>query len=76
MRMTFLTLVMLSGCSNFPQLDDTLSQEARNAPYPELTPVPSEPAPSTDGDALLAARIAALQARAEDIRRSDIAALQ
>ena len=76
MRMTFLTLLMLTACSGFPQLDDTLSDEARNAPYPKLTPVPSEPASNTDGDALFAARIAALQARADDIRQSDIAALQ
>ena len=76
MRMIFLTLLLLTACNNFPQLEDTLDADARDAPYPRLTPVPAEPTPRADGDALYAARIAALQARAADIRRSDIAALQ
>lgn len=73
-----LTLMMLAvaACGDFPQLDDTLSDAARDAPFPTLSPVPQEPGLNDDADALLAARMVALQARADEIRQADIAALQ
>ena len=77
MRLILLPL-LLSACATFPALDGTISDAARLAPYPRLTPLPDtmEPVPSGEMDAVMAARIAALNARAERLRRTEIAALQ
>ncbi len=78
MRSTLPLLVCLCACTPFPQLDGTISDAARNAPYPELTPILAQPdignASTVEAD--MAARIAALQARAERLRQFDIGALQ
>ena len=76
MRVLPIILCLLSACATFPQLEGTITDAARNAPYPLLTPVPLAPATSDDPAADLQARIAALQARAEAIRQIDFAALQ
>jgi hypothetical protein len=76
MRMTLILCLALGGCATFPQLEGTISDAARNAPYPALTPVPIGPVATGDDSADMQTRIAALQARAARIRQIDIAALQ
>ena len=76
MRIALFLCVALSACTTFPQLEGTISDAARNAPYPTLTPVPAAPPSSGVEDEALQARITALQARAARLRRIDIAALQ
>ena len=76
MRLTLILTLLLSACATFPQLDSTITQEARDAPFPALTPVPIAPVATGDEQAALQARIAALQAKAARIRQIDIAALQ
>ena len=74
----FVILIGLTGCATFPELDGTISDAARNAPYPRLTALPATetgPVPDTT-EAAMAARVAALNARAERLRRTEIAALQ
>ena len=64
MRLTFaFMIVLLTGCGQFPQLQDTISDSARAAPYPTLTPVPDLPAASTtiEGMAQVQADAAALR---------------
>lgn len=78
MRFTLPLILCLSACAPFPQLDGTISDTARNTPYPTLTPIPAQTGGQTNptSDEALAARIAALQARAERLRQFDIGALQ
>lgn len=78
MRLSLPLLVCLCACAPFPQLDGTISESARNAPYPALSPLPGQPGITDQAaaDADMAARIAALQARAERLRQFDIGALQ
>lgn len=64
----------VAGCSRFPALDDTVSDSARTAPYPDLVPVgmllaqvpPDRIAPDTDDASK--ARAARLRARAAALR--------
>jgi hypothetical protein len=72
----FFFFVALSGCANFPALDGTISDAARAAPYPTLTQLPQITAVAPEDEDQLAARVAALQARAARLRQIDIAALQ
>jgi hypothetical protein len=76
MRMTLILCLALCGCATFPQLEGTISDAARNAPYPTLTPVPIGPVATADAGVDMQARVAALQSRAALIRQIDIAALQ
>lgn len=76
MRLLPIIFCLLSACATFPQLEGTITDAARNAPYPLLSPVPLAPSTRDDPTADLQARIAALQARAEAIRQIDFAALQ
>ncbi|WP_439156059.1 hypothetical protein [Yoonia sp.] len=69
-------LICLTACTQFPVLEGTISDAARSAPYPRLTPLPALPPESDMDDAAIQARIAALQARAALLRETDIAALQ
>jgi hypothetical protein len=71
-----LILLCLMGCTPFPALEDRITDAARAAPDPVLTPLPDLPAAVDDDAAAMALRIAALQARAAAIRQIDIAALQ
>ncbi|KQI71074.1 hypothetical protein AN191_15270 [Loktanella sp. 5RATIMAR09] len=71
-----LPFLLISACATFPALDGTISDAARQAPYPTLTQLPSLPPVSGSENADLQARIAALQARAAQLRQIDIAALQ
>lgn len=76
MRTALFLIPFLSACAAFPSLEGTISDTARQAPYPRLTEVPTEPAVADTQDAALEARISALQARAARIRQIDITALQ
>jgi len=71
-----LLLLFLSACATFPALEGTITDAARQAPYPTLTPLPPFPLATGDDEAALQARIDALQARAARLRQIDIAALQ
>jgi len=71
-----LPLLLLSACATFPALEGTISDPARQAPYPSLTPLPPFPPATGDDEAALQRRVDALQARAARIRQIDIAALQ
>lgn len=76
MRALPVLFLCLSACAQFPALDGTISDAARAAPYPQLTPIPDFDAAPVQADPAMDARIAALQARAASLRRTDIAALQ
>lgn len=69
-------LVCIGACAQFPALDGTISDAARNAPYPQLSPLSDVPAEPIDDGTGMQARIAALQARAQELRETDITALQ
>lgn len=71
-----LFFLILTACATFPALEGTISDAAREAPYPTLTQLPSLPPVSVSENTDLQARIAALQARADQLRQIDIAALQ
>ncbi|WP_242650990.1 hypothetical protein [Yoonia tamlensis] len=71
-----LLLVALAGCAQIPALDGSISDAARAAPYPVLTPMPGIAPVTAAQDSDLAARVAALHARAAWLRQIDIAALQ
>lgn len=75
MRM-ILALLLLVACTPFPDLSGTISDSARAAPYPVLAPVEVPPQATDDSGAEIDTRIAALRARADEIRQIDIAALQ
>jgi hypothetical protein len=65
--------LLLAACSQFPELDETISPETKAAPYPALLPWDSLPAAPSDAeapapDAMLAARSAALRSRADTLR--------
>ena len=76
MRILLLLPLFFSACTTFPALEGTISDAARQAPYPTLTEMPAPPASAGATDAELEARIVALQARAARIRQIDIAGLQ
>lgn len=76
MRLILCSFVLLSACASFPQLEGTISDAARAAPYPPLTQLPTiPPARGAEADDLQD-RIAALLERAAQIRQIDMAALQ
>ena len=73
LRHVALTLaLLLAGCAQFPELDDAITEESRNAPYPKLTALSQEPlTTATDSDAetqSILARTAALFARATALK--------
>lgn len=76
MRFLLLLPLFIGACATFPALEGTISDAARQAPYPTLTELPVQPMSVAETDATLQARIAALQARADRIRQIDIGALQ
>lgn len=69
-----LSLILLAGCQQFPQLDAARSEAAMRAPYPALQPLPpileaSEAGTLTEATtAEINARGAALRARAAALR--------
>ncbi len=75
MRLT-LAFLLLAACTPFPELEGTISDAARAAPHPDLTPLPALPRADAAEATVIDVRIAALRARAAQIRQIDIAALQ
>lgn len=76
MRFVLILCLALCGCATFPQLEGTISDAARAAPYPALTPIPMVPEATDDAAVDMQARVTALEAKAAIIRQIDIAALQ
>ena len=76
MRYAVFFPLILSACATFPALDGTISDAARQAPYPELTPLPPLPAASEAENTAFQARLDALQARAARLRLIEFGALQ
>ena len=76
MRILIALPICLAACGAFPALEGTVSDSAREAPYPTLTPIPVAPTAVGVAEEELSARVTALQARAKRIRQIDIAALQ
>lgn len=76
MRFIVISLVSLSACTQFPELEGTISDAARDAPYPTLTEIPFAPPSMGAEQDELQARVTALQTRAASIRQIDISALQ
>ena len=70
-----LSLALLTGCTDFPELDTATSAEARAAPYPRLVPLEGllvgaeVTALDEETGARLAARAAALRWKAAQLRR-------
>ncbi|WP_299282947.1 hypothetical protein [uncultured Tateyamaria sp.] len=80
MRATFLILALAcSGCTQFPELDGTISPEVEKANFPTLipfetfeaqaAPIVSDP---TDTTKTLEARVASLRARAQSLQSRPI----
>ncbi|QDC10227.1 hypothetical protein FHY55_13645 [Oceanicola sp. D3] len=74
-RAALLLCLALAGCTQFPELDAVVSASAKSAAYPRLQPLDSVLAransSTNDPDAVrgnLAARVAALRARAARMR--------
>jgi hypothetical protein len=67
-------LLPLSACTEFPDLDRAVPASERNGPYPKLVPVEGllaqteDPRIAEDEDDALAARAAALRARAARLK--------
>lgn len=77
-RLALPLILALAGCTQFPELDSRTADIDPRAPFPAL--VPLEPLLAQAGDtriddeseARVAARVAALNARAERLRRTII----
>ena len=77
MRIILPCLISLVACAPFPKLETEVSESARNAPFPRLTPIQTTiPTVLTSPEAEVAARVAALNARAESLRKIEFGALQ
>jgi hypothetical protein len=76
MRTGLILMLCLSACAQFPALEGSITDTARQAPYPTLQPLPTTLEAVPTADDTLDARIATLQARAARLRQIDIAALQ
>jgi len=76
MRHALPLLFVLAACVDIPALEGTISDAARDAPYPQILPLTDPPAPLVDDDSTMAARIAALQRRADRLRATGSGALQ
>lgn len=67
--------LLLTGCADFPVLDGTIDEDAKNAPFPRLVNIQSLQIPSitTDEDTGdLSGRLNRLNAEAEALRRATI----
>jgi hypothetical protein len=73
----FLGVSLLAGCTQFPELDRTITPELEAAPYPDLVPIDPLLAKATAGridpartEAALTGRAANLEARAARVSRT------
>ncbi|ARU01396.1 hypothetical protein [Yoonia vestfoldensis] len=76
MRRALPFVILLSACADIPALDGTVTEAARNAPYPRLAPLQDQPLPMTQTADHMDDRLAALQRRAIALRARDPGALQ
>lgn len=76
MRAAFILTLLLYGCTSFPALEGAVSDTARAAAYPKLSPLAQPPSPDSAELADIEGRAAALRARAAILRRADIGTLQ
>jgi len=73
-----LLAALAAGCAEFPDLDAAITPQARAAPYPRIAPLSEvlaglpEGGPADPGAEALAARAAALKARAARLARIDV----
>ncbi|MQY42652.1 hypothetical protein GG681_08350 [Epibacterium sp. SM1969] len=74
-----LSLALAAACTRVPEIEDQLTDDLRNAPYPELIPldgvVEDRAAPSEEAQELeaeLARRAARLKARAAALKAAEI----
>lgn len=75
-----LCLALLAACEQFPQLDEAISDQARQSGYPDLAPVDELLARADDSARqdqaaeieALRTRARLLQARAQLLRRTDV----
>ncbi|WP_372609628.1 hypothetical protein [Aquicoccus sp.] len=71
-------LALLPGCADFPALDDNVPATLERADYPRLVPVEPlieaarEVRIDDDSEAQIAARVAALRARAARLRAREV----
>ncbi|MDX1785773.1 hypothetical protein [Roseovarius sp. ZX-A-9] len=78
LSITMILVAALSACSQFPELDAVVSDDIRDAPYPDLVPldtldIRTGPGRITPGTAqTVEARVARLKARAARLRRTVI----
>ena len=76
MRFSILPLLLCASCADFPDLDGTIDETARNAPFPDLVNIADLtaglPEPTEDPTADIAARLARLEARAEALRQTEL----
>lgn len=77
--LSFVVLLALSACAEFPELDGTVPADVARRDFPALVPLDAAlGAPAATASRLavdaqsLAARAAALRARAARLRRSDV----
>ena len=79
LRYAFLmcAVCLISACTQFPELDETVTPELEAADYPALIPLDpilirthSAPRTNTQTEAVLEARVANLRARAARLRGS------
>lgn len=73
MRHLAILALALSACATYPELDARLDESDHTAPWPDLVPVETLLAAAGPADAAtptgdLAARLAALRARADALR--------
>lgn len=78
MRFAFIIVICVTGCASFPELDGTITDAARAAPYPTLgrKPTVTDVIPGESIDPALQSRIDALSARADALRAIEFGALQ
>lgn len=74
LRLVLACMLMLTGCTDFPDLDGHLSEADADLPYPALVPAEEilagaqDPAIHPDTQIALDARVAALEQRAATLR--------
>lgn len=74
LRLALACMLMLTGCTDFPDLDGRLSEADADLPYPALVPAEEilagaqDPAIQPDTQTALDARVAALEQRAATLR--------
>ena len=68
------TILLLTACAEFPELEGTINDEARNAPYPRLINIDNltSATPTTSAPVDLQSRINSLETKADSLRSRSI----